>query len=386
MQFISSCVTGNAVKTRSQRDVAPNFYMADGSVGPDHLVHKDGILVLGVGNPLLDISCKVPMEVLTKYGVKSGDIILAEDAHAPLYDELVEKYAPEYIAGGATQNSIRVCAWMLKAAGKKGACAFAGTVGNDANGAKLAECARAGGVAVHYEVDPETPTGVCAVLIDPSNERTLVTRLDAANNFTKAHLETDAVKKVLVASKVVYSAGFFLTSGGPECTSLLGQHCADFGKRFCLNISAPFIAQFFGDALDATMPFVDVLFANETEAAALGAARGWGEDVATVALKCCDLPKASGRRGRTVVFTQGADCTIVASAGAVKTYPVPPLAKELLVDTNGAGDAFVGGFLSRLVLGEGHDACVKAGHFAARAIIQRPGCTVPDSCSYGSFF
>ena len=120
MEYIASCVTGKGAKTRTSRDVAPNFYMADGSVGPDHLVHKDGVLLLGVGNPLLDISCKVPMDVLEKYGVKSGDIILAEDRHATLYDELVAQYAPEYIAGGATQNSIRVCAWMLKAAGRAG--------------------------------------------------------------------------------------------------------------------------------------------------------------------------------------------------------------------------------------------------------------------------
>ena len=53
---------------------------------------------------------------------------------------------------------------------------------------------------------------------------------------------------------------------------------------------------------------------------------------------------------------------------------------------NGAGYAFVVGFLSRLVLGEEFDSCVKAGHFAARTIIQRSGCTVPDKCSYGSLF
>ena len=223
-------------------------------------------------------------------------------------------------------------------------------------------------------------------MIDPSNERTLVTRLDAANNFKLAHLETPAVQKVLVSAKVVYSAGFFLTSGGPECTALLGAHCAEYGKRFCLNVSAPFIAQFFCDQLDATMPHVDILFANETEAAALGEKKGWGTDVATVALKAAALPKASGRYARAVVFTQGADQTIVAYNGTVTTYPVPPLAKELLVDTNGAGDAFVGGFLSRLVLGEDFDACVKAGHFSARTIIQRSGCTVPDTCSYGSMF
>ena len=63
---------------------------------------------------------------------------------------------------------------------------------------------------------------------------------------------------------------------------------------------------------------------------------------------------------------------------------MPKLDKAKIVDTNGAGDAFVGGFLSRLILGEDFDACVKAGHFAARTIIQRSGCTVPDKCTYGS--
>ena len=55
MEYIASCVTGKGAKTRTSRDVAPHFYMADGSVGPAHLVHKDGVLLLGVGNPLLDI-------------------------------------------------------------------------------------------------------------------------------------------------------------------------------------------------------------------------------------------------------------------------------------------------------------------------------------------
>jgi len=377
---------GPKVERKSSKDVDPAFFMADGNIGPDHLVNHKGVMLLGVGNPLLDISSKVPMEVLEKYEVKSGDIILAEEKHAGIYDELVKDYSPEYIAGGATQNSIRVCAWMLKAAGRENACAFAGCVGDDANGKKLAECAEAGGVQVCYQVDNATPTGVCGVLVDPTNERTLVTRLDAANNFTLSHLETPEVQKVLVSSKVVYSAGFFLTSGGPDCTALLGNHCAEFGKRFCLNISAPFIAQFFGEQLDATLPHVDILFGNETEAAALGEAKGWGTDVATVALKAAAGAKASGRFARAVVFTQGSDATLVAYQGVVTSHAVPKLDKDKIVDTNGAGDAFVGGFLSRLVLGKEFDECVKAGHFSARQIIQRSGCTVPDKCTYGSFF
>jgi adenosine kinase len=66
----------------------------------------------------------------------------------------------------------------------------------------------------------------------------------------------------------------------------------------------------------------------------------------------------------------------------VTKYPVEKLPKELLVDTNGAGDAFVGGFLSQLVQGKSVDECVRAGHYAARVIIQRSGCTFPKECDY----
>ena len=56
--------------------------------------------------------------------------------------------------------------------------------------------------------------------------------------------------------------------------------------------------------------------------------------------------------------------------------------RELLVDTNGAGDAFVGGFLAQLVLEKPIAECVRAGHYAARTIIQRSGCTFPKECNY----
>lgn len=63
---------------------------------------------MGMGNPLLDISSNVEQSFLDKYDVKLDSAILAEDKHQPLFKELVEKYSPTYIAGGATQNSIRV--------------------------------------------------------------------------------------------------------------------------------------------------------------------------------------------------------------------------------------------------------------------------------------
>ena len=85
------------------------------------------------------------------------------------------------------------------------------------------------------------------------------------------------------------------------------------------------------------------------------------------------------------VITQGAEPTVVAVDGVVKYFPVPPLAKELLIDTNGAGDAFVGGFLSQILEGAADlDLCCKAGNFAARTVIQRSGCTTPETCDFSA--
>lgn len=66
-------------------------------------------LVVGMGNPLLDISVAAEDDLLLKkYGLEANMACLAEEKHQPLYQELVDKYDVEYIAGGAVQNSLRV--------------------------------------------------------------------------------------------------------------------------------------------------------------------------------------------------------------------------------------------------------------------------------------
>ena len=221
--------------------------------------------------------------------------------------------------------------------------------------------------------------------------------LAAANTFTASHLETPEAKTIIDRAKVngymtppllitqmfkiYYSAGFFLTVSVDSMLHVAKQ-AVEKNKIYCLNLSAPFIVQFFKDQLRAIMPYADFLFANESEAAVYGESMGYGNDIRTIALKTAAEPKASGTRPRIVVFTQGADSTIVAVGGKVMTFPVEKLAKELLVDTNGAGDAFVGGFLSQLVRDKPLEECVRAGHFAARTIIQRSGCSFPKECNF----
>ena len=55
-----------------------------------------------------------------------------------------------------------------------------------------------------------------------------------------------------------------------------------------------------------------------------------------------------------------------------------PVPKEKLVDTNGAGDAYVGGFLAQLVRGKELTECIRAGNYAASVVIQRSGATYPE--------
>merc|ERR1712070_111664 len=81
--------------------------------------------------------------------------------------------------------------------------------------------------------------------------------------------------------------------------------------------------------------------------------------------------------GGVAVITRGAGPTIVARKG-LETFevPVPPVHEEEIVDTNGCGDAFVGGFLALAVRGVDVDRCVDEGHRCAGVILRRRGCTL----------
>jgi hypothetical protein len=114
-------------------------------------------------------------DMLAKYNLQLNSAYLASPEQLAIFPELVAKYQVQYIAGGATQNSIRVAQWMIQ---KPKATTFVGCVGKDEFGAKLRACAEADGVTVHYLEDDTTPTGSCAVLVNKA-ERCLGTIHDS---------------------------------------------------------------------------------------------------------------------------------------------------------------------------------------------------------------
>jgi len=339
--------------------------------------------ILGMGNPLLDISANTDKATMDKYGLEAGGIILAEDKHQPVFKELEAKPDVKYIAGGATQNSIRVAQWMLQAPGST---AYMGCTGKDAYADKLKAACAADGVDVHYMEDASVPTGTCACLI-VDKERSLCTNLSAANNYKVDHCKKPENWKLVEQAKIVYSAGFFITVS-QESIELVSDHTVKSGAIYCLNLSAPFIVQVppFRACLERTLPKVDYLFGNETEARAYAEAVGWESDnVEFIATRLSLVPmmtKGGQSRQRKVVITQGCDPTIVAVKGVVTKHPIIKLDSSKIVDTNGAGDAFVGGFLAALSKGKNVEECCKAGNHSASIVIQHSGCTYPAKPNY----
>lgn len=226
-----------------------------------------------------------------------------------------------------------------------------------------------------YQVQPSpAKTGACAVLIS-NHDRSLVTTLRAAEQFTPDHLAKPEIAELLNGAKYFYIEGYFLTHG-IESALEVAKGASAHGKTVVLNLSAPFIPQFFKMQLESLLPHVDILIGNESEAAAYATAAGHGDaSLESVASTLAAFTKSNASRPRLVVITQGADSTLVASSSPSaspanikptdsnpKVYPVPKLASDKIVDTNGAGDMFAGGFLGALATGKDIDEAIEVGH------------------------
>ncbi|XP_043332439.1 adenosine kinase isoform X6 [Cervus elaphus] len=276
-------------------------------------------ILFGMGNPLLDITAVVDKDFLDKYSLKPNDQILAEEKHKELFDELVKKFKVEYHAGGSTQNSIKVAQWMIQQPHK--AATFFGCIGIDKFGEILKKKAAEAHVDAHYYEQNEQPTGTCAACITGGN-RSLVANLAAANCYKKEkHLDMEKNWILVDKARVYYIA----------------------------------------------------------EAATFAREQGFEtEDIKEIARKAQALPKVNSKRQRIVIFTQGREDTILATENEVTAFAVLDQDQKEIVDTNGAGDAFVGGFLSQLVSDKPLTECIRAGHYAASVIIRRTGCTFPE--------
>ncbi|CAI6088693.1 hypothetical protein V2G26_013915 [Clonostachys chloroleuca] len=330
--------------------------------------------LLVLENPLLDIQAQADQALLDKYELKANDAILAEEKHIPLYEELLNNYDAKLIAGGAAQNSARGAQYILP----PNSVVYLGGAGDDKYSAILKDAVKQAGLRVEYRVDPKEKTGRCGAIITGHN-RSLVTDLGAANHYGLDHLKKPEIWSLVENAEVYYIGGFHFTVSPPAIMELAKQ-AAEHNKTFVLSLSAPFIPQFFKEVVDASAPYWDYIIGNETEAAAYAESHDLpSKEPKDVVKVLANLPKENGKRKRVAIVTQGTEPTLVAIQGedAIQEFPVHAIEPSKINDTNGAGDAFAGGFLAGLLEGKSLATSIDMGQWLAKLSIQELGPSYP---------
>ncbi|KAL4291598.1 hypothetical protein GQ457_14G013070 [Hibiscus cannabinus] len=166
----------------------------------------------------------------------------------------------------------------------------------------LKECCYEPWVWLYEEYPHDDPYLVVGI-----GERSLIANLSAANCYKSGQLMKPENWALVEKAKYLYIAGLCLTVS-PDSIQLVAEHIAAKNKVFSMNFSAPFIGEFFEDVQVKALLHVDFVFGNETETRTFSKIRGWEtDDVAEIALKISQWPKASRTHKRITVNSQDID-------------------------------------------------------------------------------
>lgn len=191
-------------------------------------------------------------------------------------------------------------------------------------------------------------------------------------------------------SKVLYTSAFFVTSNY-ESLMEVAEYAAKSNKPLGFNLSACFLIEFNTKEVNSVIDYADFVFCNEDEAKKFGEVNKIEfKSLLDVAIAIAKWHKVNTKRPRSVIVTQGKEPILIATAEHkdaevsvhVQEIEIPALTKEQIIDTNGAGDSFVGGFLSQIAQDKGLETAVKAGIYLSQQVIQRSGCTFPKNNTF----
>jgi len=226
--------------------------------------------------------------------------------------------------------------------------AFLGATGRDAEGARIRATLDAAGVATEHVLDLDAPTGRAVILVDDAGENVIVVALGANSELTPGHVA--ALSPAIAGASVLVVQG----EAPAAATAAAVRAAAQAGVRVVVNL-AP-VVDLGGAERDA-----DPLVLNEVEAAQL-------LGVLVTGPESRDAVAALAGHARSAVVTLGAQGALVVADGTVRHVPAP--APSHVVDTTGAGDAFVGVLAAALAAGRDLDAAVGDAVRAATASVE----------------
>ena len=307
--------------------------------------------ILGIGNAIVDVICKVDDEFISKNKLTKGlmKLIFDETEFSNLLSNLkIEKT----ISGGSVANSIVGLSQLKNEVG------FIGKISNDNFGTKYEEGLKKENVNFLYNKKKEAlPTGTCLVLITPDSERTMCTFLGIAGKINKNDLNAKAIKE----SNLIFLEGYLWDEGDPKeafkkVINLSNKTAMSLSDKFCVDRHK-------ANFLNLVKNELDLVFANEGEISSLIDARNFEEVISF----CKELKKhliiTRGEKG--AVSIHGNE---VAEIGAKKNLKI--------VDLTGAGDLFASGYLHGFINNFSQKEClIKATEMSSK-IIQQIGARI----------
>ena len=303
--------------------------------------------ILGIGNAIVDVICKVDDSFISQNNLTKSTMKLVDEGE---FKKLLSTLKiEETVSGGSVANSIVGLSQLDNQVG------FIGKVSDDKLGNKYKEGLKKENVAFFYQKKKEViPTGTCLILITPDSERTMVTFLGTAGKINENDISSDTIKR----SDIVFLEGYLWDEGEPKkafykaisnankvAMSLSDQFCVDRHKRNFLNL---------------VQNKLDITFANEQEIKSLIDAKNFDEVI-----------NFSKQLKKLVVVTRG-------EKGAVAIYGEEVVESGIqknlkIVDLTGAGDLFAAGFLNGYVNKLLTQECLEKGTELSSKVIQQIG-------------
>ena len=303
--------------------------------------------ILGIGNAIVDVICKVEDNFLSKNNLTKSTMKLVEEIE--FKNLLSNLKIEETISGGSVANSIVGLSQLKNKVG------FIGKINEDSLGNKYEDGLKKENVEYFYsKKKEELPTGTCLILITPDSERTMCTFLGTAGKISEKDVDVNAIKN----SEITFLEGYLWDEGDPKkafdkAIQNSNKVAMSLSDLFCVERHKPHFLELVKNKLDIT-------FANEQEIVSLIDAKNFNEVIPF----CKKINKL-------IVITRGEKGSIAVQKGEVVECESQKNLK--IVDLTGAGDLFAGGFLHGYVNKLSLNESLKKGTEMSSRVIQKIG-------------
>ena len=303
--------------------------------------------ILGMGNAIVDVICKVEDSFLSNNGLTKSTMKLVDETE---FKKLLSSLKiEETVSGGSVANSI---VGLSQLGNKVG---FIGKVNEDNLGNKYEEGLKKENVEYFYSKKKEAlPTGTCLILITPDSERTMCTFLGTAGKINENDVDINAVKK----SEIIFLEGYLWDEGDPKKAF---DKAIQSANKVAMSLSDLFCVERHKlHFLELVKNKLDITFANEQEITSLIQAKNFDEVISF-----------TKKLQKLIVITRGENGAIAVSGNEIAECGIK---KNLnVVDLTGAGDLFAAGFLHGYVNNSSIKESLEKGTEMSSKIIQKIG-------------